>query len=1799
MAELSSLLAAFQLDPDDIPAYETIVDAARLTSADVRAAQFSATRTDLATRDRPDVAVQLLDLELAATDNADRQTDLLIEKALVLHDDLLDVATAAQVLADALERRSDDALALEALEEFNVTEANWNQFALKYVREAAASTDRRLATSLYVAAAECFVRFSPDASVPERWLRQALAMDSSNNKAAFHLARLLQRSLRWADLADLFEQRAATAPTTSDKIAALIALADLARGALQDPTRSGRAIERALTLDPSHARALRAAVDAALRGGNSLDPATHAAVGRLKELYRTRQLWRQLIELLDAEAARLPVPDRRAVRFEMATVAAECLGDVRFAIEIYNQVLAESGALDVSDALAALMTLYRREGRYAAVVEILHRRADAAQLINPPDAAAAIAALEALAQIYVDHLHAPQQAAVVWKRILELEPHHGPALRALEDLLIDDAHRPQIIELLEPVYRAADRWQKLVVILEAQLEYIRDPAEQRQVLREIAALYLSRGGATDRALTAFERAWRIDIANTESLKQLLAFASEHDAWRQVVRSIEGGARATPDDELSADLWVRAAEIHETHSGDRASAIEAWRNVEAMRPGDLAALAALDRLLALEGRFAELALIVERRANLTANTSVRLVLLHRAAVLYDDVLAHHGLAVGIYKRLLEIDGTDLAALDALERIYRDSGDSSELAATLERKIELATEPGARQMLRHSLAVVYETQLGDSVSATGHLMAALGDNASDHVALADLDRIYAAQKQWPELIEIIDKRALLARDVATRADFAYRAGQVAEIELTDSQAAIVRYGDVLQMLPSHEPVRIALERLMQRDDLVEIATTLLERVYQAEGDVSGLRRVYERRLGVADREPAIRSADWQALAEMYERVARDSEQAFAVWRRALADDPERVDVLVPLLRLAEAANPPRWQELAAVFAERLQDRDLPPTVEYTYAMHLGQIAEDRLGDLELAATAFERAARGQQPRAALSSLERVVARSGKAAQLVAVLARQAELADSDAQAAEYMFRTADLYETTLAAKREAITGYCDVLRLNSSHGPARAALLRLLAAVDDDADRAQIADVLEPLFEQDGDAARLATVLEVRVVIAADARDRSIRLQRLAEHYELALANRETALDAALHWLALDPGSVEAQSQIVRLATALDRWNDTEHRVAAIAADANIAAQPPEARVALLSFLGAVQGDHLGRNEAAIATYRAALAIDANAVAALDPLIALLRTTGAWSALADALQQRGDSASEPSVRRAAFAEIAELNERAGDRFGAIIAWRTIAAADHADAGALAELARLYRNSSLAEDRAQLVEVLDRAVRLATVYDDEKRLLTELAQLEAASPRAISRWQSVVDLDPRDSAALLQLQAAHARVNDWDAVADAQARRLDAAATGPERAVIYQDIAQVAEVKRGSIDDAIAAWYAALAEDATLTTGYDELGRLLATANRHHDLVALLQRRANFQAVSGDLAGQVQTLTRAADVWADELGQLDAASEILEAIVSRDPGCTPALTRLSVLYERAGEWDKCRAAIEQALRQHPQGRDAADLYFRLGQAALAGEPDIASAMQCFHLAIRHDQNHVPAIKALEQIARRRSDAALLLDMLRRRLAIPAPEPGRAERVELLIEIAELERGFGRNDAALAALGTAVRLARDDVRVLAPLADLCFAVGRLDEAAAMYGQLAADAMAARRMKEVGKFRQRQGSVLEARGDGAGAIAAYETALQIHPTDVATMTALGRLYFSTGDWDKARRIYQSLVLQDGDAGPGISKGEAYWTLGRVHLELGDIAKAKSMWQRGLEIEPTHQGLRDALAQAG
>ncbi|HEY0190654.1 MAG TPA: tetratricopeptide repeat protein [Kofleriaceae bacterium] len=471
MADLPALLAALEHDPDDAQALAGLSEAARNASNDTRVQRFAQARKVLGTRGRPDIVVQLIDAELAATTDPARQADLLLEKGMALDSELLDVPAARAAFEQVKQLRPDDAMAAEALDDLDVTASNWQKFADKFIKEADASTDRGLATGLYVSAAETYVRFQPDAAEAEQYLKRALEVDARNGKAAFHLARRYRRTERWAELARLYEDRAEAATAPEDKVAALIGLAQVADTKLSDRPRHDAAIARALKLDPSQPQALRVTAEAQTAAGDwtglvatyqaalkarrdddlgmllqvamvlwkhlneldraeeifrrvrKIDPAHPAAIDFYRAYYTANGDSAKLLTLLRQvdkapRAGAAGDGKSRPLTMEIATLA-EQQNNPEKAIEAWKQHLRADP--QSSEARGALARLYRRTEKWNALLDLMKEETERGDL------ASRVAKLHEVVEIYRDKLRLDVMVINTYNAILKFDPENKQA----------------------------------------------------------------------------------------------------------------------------------------------------------------------------------------------------------------------------------------------------------------------------------------------------------------------------------------------------------------------------------------------------------------------------------------------------------------------------------------------------------------------------------------------------------------------------------------------------------------------------------------------------------------------------------------------------------------------------------------------------------------------------------------------------------------------------------------------------------------------------------------------------------------------------------------------------------------------------------------------------------------------------------------------------------------------------------------------------------------------------------------------------------------------------------------------------------------------------------------------------------------------------------------------------------------------------------------------------------------------------------------------------------------------------
>jgi golgin subfamily B member 1 len=1593
-----------------------------------------------------------------------------------------------------------------------------------------------------------------------RWYGKVFREDPDERAVRDQLVRLASVLERWDGLAHIYQGFLDDEPddgSATREVARM--LAEIYDRRIGDVERARACYRRVLQLEPDDLESFQ----------------------RLEAMLVRAERWFALIESYEeAIEATLDVGRKKDLLARTARIQEQRLTAPDQAIDANRSIL----DLDPDDtgALAELERLYQEQKRWHDLSDLFITRIERA--VTPEEG---VAFRFRLAEVLEQRLQESRQAIDEYEQIVAVDAAHAGAIAALERLVMVDEHRERIIGILEPLYRKHDWWQKLVVVLDASLAFVDDKAQRVTILREMASLHEERGLAKELALKALERAWKEDVADEDVYLEFSRLAEKLGKWDILISALDSGAEGQYDYDLAARLLGRIGQIEDEQRKNKPRAIAAWKRVLEVKEDDGGALDALENLYISERQFEPLVKVLERKLELSNDVTERKELLYRIAELTENALGRRDAAISSWKQLLDLDDEDAAALDALDRLYREAKDHRSLVEVLFRKIELADDAKERRVLRLATADVYEKELGDHFEAIAQHKAVLDDFPEDLVALEALDGLYAREKSWNDLVEILDRRAALQSDRAVRAELEYRAARVIEVEEVEPEQAIDRYRKTLEHHPSHQPTRDALDALSRRDDTLFDAAAALEPIYRMEQNFPKLAELLERRLGAGgDRDQ--RRTDFASLAEVHEVGQKDPLAAFAAWARWLKEAPDDADAQGELERLTEARG--AWKELTDLYADilgGLMDAELARA----YALKVAEVQEQSLANLDAAATFYRKALeQGGDEVTPLAALDRLLERQGKWQDLAEVLEREAQAAMSDEGQAGFLFRLGTVREERLADPALAVAAYRDVLDRQAQHPGARAALERLLAS---ESERAQVIAILEPLYEQESDFTRLLALMEAKLTVETAPSERALLLQQIAELAEDKLGDHDRALDAAGRWLEEEPSAEDAAAELERLAGNLNRWEDVAARLKKVLEQE---ALDPDVQKELATRLGRVLLEEIDDPSRAEHAWRWVLSLDPHNARALLALDKIARATHDPTALAEILGKRAEAELDVGAKRNLWAELASLaEERLSDDARAIAAWRHVVEVDEGDQEAHGRLAALYERGGRWED---LLEILDLAARYVD-KEAEKGLRRKIAWILTQQlndlDRAVEAWTNLLDLGSDDENVIDTLTEVHRRRKDWLAVVEMLGRRLSLAEQPSDKVAILAQLAQVSEVDRGSPDEAVGYLHQILDVDPGYRGAYEALDRLLNAQERWHDLIEVLKRHAEVRGTLGDPDGETELLARAADVWQEKLDNPEAASEILEEVSRRQPRNVMVLNRLAKIYDAAGDLDRSSEVLQRALALGPKGRDAADLHYRLGKLTAAQTGDTRQAMQHYQRSLAFDGTHGEAMAAVEQEARERQAWPEVAEILERRAAT---EKDRGKQARLCLELADLFREhFGQPAEALRFVEHAAQVMADDVAVQERLADLLFAAGRGAEAEPIYRNLSDKARAARKMKEVARYQQRLGALRESAGDLGEALKSYEEAYKVDPTHPQTMAGLGRIYFAHSDWEKARRIYRSMLLQTLDPSVGVTKADVYLQLGLIHAHLGETPKARSMYERGLELEPDHSGLRQAMAQ--
>ena len=550
-----------------------------------------------------------------------------------------------------------------------------------------------------------------------------------------------------------------------------------------------------------------------------LDPSALEPLESLAQQYRRAGDFKKLFEVLKRQSLLLPSAESQLVCLrELAQLAGERLGqpgeaadawrriverapDDAAALGALAQVLAQLGrhaeaaenlerllaltqqpdaAADLELRLGQLLLgpLARPEQALAHFVRALqHRPRDRAALAGleallTGDAAVAAQAAQVLEPEARVHAESEQLAELLELQLYGADPGRWRALmeelaalrESLGDLPGAFAVRRELFQSaprddrsraeLERLAGATRKHDELTQAYRTRLSSALPDDEALDLWRRLARTY-QRQGQTHGAIQAWEEVARRtpeDAAPLEALSELHLSAG---AYPRLPALFRRRAELEPSAERQVALLLELAELCEAKLRDPNAAVEACRLALARAPSDPRALAALERLLQVHGRFAELGelLLGQVRAAASAgDEAAELSLRARLARLQHELLKNDSAALGLLSGILQRRAGHGEAIAVLEQVMRAGRPSAEQAAAV---LEVHYEKtGAKPQLVEALEVRAEwAPTGESRVGFLHRIADLHEEAGNPgAAFEALDRLL---RELPD-----DARALRA-------------------------------------------------------------------------------------------------------------------------------------------------------------------------------------------------------------------------------------------------------------------------------------------------------------------------------------------------------------------------------------------------------------------------------------------------------------------------------------------------------------------------------------------------------------------------------------------------------------------------------------------------------------------------------------------------------------------------------------------------------------------------------------------------------------------------------------------------------------------------------------------------------------------------------------------------------------------------------------------------------------------------------------------------------------------------------
>lgn len=528
----------------------------------------------------------------------------------------------------------------------------------------------------------------------------------------------------------------------------------------------------------------------------------------------------------------------------------------------------------------------------------------------------------------------------------------------------------------------------------------------------------------------------------------------------------------------------------------------------------------------------------------------------------------------------------------------------------------------------------------------------------------------------------------------------------------------------------------------------------------------------------------------------------------------------------------------------------------------------------------------------------------------------------------------------------------------------------------------------------------------------------------------------------------------------------------------------------------------------------------------------------------------------------------------------------------------------------LSLLRKNYLVAQRPEDVVRVLERA--LAFVEEDERRPIhRELGSRLAILGRdedALSHYRELLIAEPTDADARKQLRQLAKKTGREDLRAAALVAAAEAS-SGAQRDAVLLEAAHLHRKVLNDTDRAIELYSQVLtsedAEESVALTAAHNLSELLASAERHEERLAVLEKLATLErsaAVRRFVLGEAAEL-------ADQLGAPDRALANWRPVLDADAHDLEALGAVIDLLERNERW----AELAEALGQRARAK-VAPLQRRadLVRVAEVQRHHLDLGLEAIEtwLSIRRDfgedEETVSALdRLMSEVGRYQELADVLGSAARQRrdgTGTLLARLGDVHRVEL--DEPEVALGWYRDALAINPRGEAARTGMLALLTVgACTKEAAMRLARAYEATDDWQQTltlleSRLATAGSRAENARLLREAATIQLERADDAEAGLTTLCRSLPLEPANLATEARIMQLAQETGRWVTAAASFR-MAAESAESAPA-RRAQLRMAEGSIHEDhLGDPEAALIAYQAAVTAEADNSAAHEAIARCG